>query len=78
MLSKSVRPSWLVLFALVLLAVASAKTTQENQELDKKGKAREARSPKHYGDDDDDDDDNASEEEENPRGKSKKPKKSRE
>ena len=44
MLSKSV-PSWLVLFALVLLAVASAKPVRKNQGSVEKGRAREARSP---------------------------------
>ena len=45
MLSKSV-PSWLVLFGLVLLAVASAaKPVRKNQGSVEKGRAREARSP---------------------------------
>ena len=44
MLSKSV-PSWLVLFALVLLAVAGAKPVRKNQGSVEKGRAREARSP---------------------------------
>ena len=45
MFSKSV-PSWLVLFALVLLAVASAaKPVRKNQGSVEKGRAREARSP---------------------------------